>query len=584
MPQTIAQPRRLHRGLWLAASLAGALIGLLGSRSAGAQVPQGTPLPRILPARPPAVSGPAPSVLPQGPAAVPNISVAVKNVSVVGATVFPESRLQPLIAGLTGPSTRLSAIEKARVAILDLYRRHGYPLVTVSATLEPSGTLSFTVIEAYIAAVKLAGNIGPAGTQVLRFLNHLTAIRPISNAALERWLLLAQDVPGVSLRAVLKPSTGQPGALTLVAEVSRKPFSGLITADNAAFPETGPAEGLLVLNANSFTEFGEQTEVSLYHTSGSTQNFGQISYEQFVGSSGLRIRLYYGDGVSNPYGQLASIGYQGLTTVFGVGGVYPLIRSRQQNLNLIVNLDGIRSEVRDDSGPQGQQVQASLDEFRVLRLGFDYALEDTWLGAERPAIDTASMRISFGLPFLGGTGNDNADPSVIGEQVGFTKIAGELTRTQTLFSPWAGASVALKGLLTGQWSGVVLPAVEKFYLGGLVYNRGFYSGEVTGDKAVAASAELELNTGLSFDVFGHPFHPVAQFFGFYDWGYAWQNQPLEPNGRLASAGGGVRLSFTPATEVDLVGLTRFTRTPLGAGANVTPLKTDAVYWRMLVRF
>lgn len=515
---------------------------------------------------------------------MPNVSVAVRNVSVVGATVFPESRLTPLIAGLTGPSTKLSAIEKARVEILDLYRRGGYPLVTVSATLEPSGTLSFTVIEAYIAAVKLDGNIGPAGTQVLRFLDHLTEIRPISNAALERWLLLAQDVPGVSLRAVLKPSTGQPGALTLVAEVKRQPFSGLVTADNAAFPETGPAEGLLVLNANSFTEFGEQTEVSLYHTSGNTQNFGQVSYETFAGSSGLRIRVYYGDGISNPYGQLASIGYQGLTTVFGVGAVYPLIRSRRQNLNLIVTLDGIRSEVRDDSGPQGQQVQASLDEFRVLRLGFDYALEDTWLGAERPAIDTASMRLSFGLPFLGGTGNDNADPSVIGEQVGFTKIAGEISRTQTLFSPWSGASVAVKGLLTGQWSGVVLPAVEKFYLGGLVYTRGFYSGEVTGDKAVAATAELQLNTGLAFDLFGHVFHPVAQFFGFYDWGYAWQNQPLALNARLASAGGGVRLSFTPDTEFDLVALTRFTRTPLGSSANVTPLKTDAVYWRVLMRF
>jgi len=579
------RPRCCRVGsVWRPACLlaAFALLGLPGL--ARAQIPQGTPIPRILPPQPPAVGGPALKPLPQGPSAVPNVSVSVQKTVVTGATVFPASRLEPLIAGLTGPAVKLAAIENARVAILDLYRRNGYPLVTVSATLSPSRTLSFTVIEAYIAAVKLQGNIGPAGVQVLRFLNHLTAVRPISSAALERWLLLAQDIPGVSLRAVLKPSTGEPGALTLVAEVQRQPFSGLITADNAAFPETGPAEGLLVLNANSFTQFGEQTEVSLYHTSGNTQNFGQISYTTFVGASGLRIQVYYGDGISNPYGQLAAIGYQGLTTVAGIGAIYPLIRSRQQNLNLIANLDGIRSEVRDDSGPEGQQVQASLDELRVLRLGFDYALEDTWLGTPRPAIDTASVRISFGLPFLGGTGNDNPDPSVIGEQTGFTKIAGELTRTQTLFSPWTGATVALKGLVTGQWSGVVLPAVEKFYLGGLVYTRGYYSGEVTGDKAVAATAELQLNVPLSFNLFGYPVNPAAQFFGFYDWGYAWQNQPLEPNGRLASAGGGVRLSFTPNTEFDLWALTRFTTQPLGASANVTPLKEDAVYWRVLVRF
>ena len=514
---------------------------------------------------------------------MPNVAVAVRGVSVTGATVFPERRIDPLLAGLVGSKIPLAAIEKARIGILDLYRRGGYPFVTVSAQLDQAGNLRFTVVEAYIAAVKLQGDIGPAGTQVLRFLNHLTEIGPLSSAALERWLLLAQDVPGVSLRAVLQPSTQDPGALTLVAEVSRKPFSALMTADNAAFPQTGPAEGLLVLDANSFTEFGEKTEVSLYHTSGNTQNYGQAAFETFVGGSGLRIRLYYGDGVSNPSGDLRAIGYQGLTTEIGGAVFYPLIRARVQTLNLHANIDSIESEVRDDSGPEGQRVQASLDQTVAFRMGFDYALQDLWLGASRPAIDTASVTLSFGLPFLG-TGNYNLDPGRIGEQTGYTKIAGELTRTQTLFAPWQGATVAVKGLLTGQWSPNVLPPVEKFYLGGLVFNRGFYSGEVTGDSAVAATAELQLNTALSFTLFGHPINTAAQFFGFYDYGYAWQNQPLDPNARLASAGGGVRLSLTRYGEFDLYGLTRFTRTPIGAAANVTPLKTDAVYWRVLFRY
>jgi hemolysin activation/secretion protein len=552
-------------------------------RPAAAQIPQGSPLPRILPPAPPSVGGGGPALLPQGNAAVPNVAVPVRRVVVSGATVFPEGRLAPFLAGLVGPDIKLAAIEKARVGILDLYRRGGYPLVTVSAALDHAGTLNFTVIEAYIAAVKLQGNIGPAGTQVLRFLNHLTEVRPISTAALERWLLLAQDVPGVSLRAILRPSTQDPGALTLVAEVSRQPFSGLFTADNRAFPLTGPAEGLLVLDANSFTEFGDKTEVSLYHTSGNTQNYGQAAFETFVGSSGLRIRIYYGQGPSNPSGDLSAIGYQGLTTEFGAAAIYPLIRSRRQTLNLQANLDAIDSEVRDDSGPQGQQVQASRDEIRAFRVGFDYALQDIWLGAPRPAIDTALLRLSFGLPFLG-TGNDNPDPGRVGEQTGFTKLVGELTRTQTLFTPWQGASVAIKGLITGQWSPNVLPPVEKFYLGGSEFTRGYYSGQVTGDSAVAATAELQLNTQLSFTLFGRPINTAAQFYGFYDWGYAWQNQPLDPNARLASAGGGVRLSLTRYAEFDLEGVSRLTLQPYGTSAAVTPLKSDAVYWRVLVRY
>ena len=90
---------------------------------------------------------------------------------------------------------------------------------------------------------------------------------------MERWLLLAQEVPGVTLHAVLQPSLDDPGALTLVAQVQRQAVNGLITADNRAFRQTGPVEGLVVVDLNSFTQLGEQTELSIYHTDGNTQNF-----------------------------------------------------------------------------------------------------------------------------------------------------------------------------------------------------------------------------------------------------------------------------------------------------------------------
>ena len=86
----------------------------------------------------------------------------------------------------------------------------GFVLSTVSAAVGPAGDLRFNVIEGRIAAVKLDGDIGPAGVQVLRFLRHLTEQQPLDNATLERWLLLAQDVPGVTLHAVLQPLRRRP--------------------------------------------------------------------------------------------------------------------------------------------------------------------------------------------------------------------------------------------------------------------------------------------------------------------------------------------------------------------------------------
>ena len=508
----------------------------------------------------------------------------VRSVSIAGATAFPDARLTALTSGLIGPSVPVGRIEAARAALLNLYRGQGFVLTTVSASVSPGGDLRFNIIEGRIAEVKLDGDIGPAGVQVLRFLNHLTEHQPIDNATLERWLLLAQDVPGVTLHAVLQPSAEDPGALTLVAQVQRQAVNGLLTVDNRAFRQTGPEEGLAIIDLNSFTQLGERTELSVYHTNGSTQNFGQASTEVFVGASGLKVRLYGGYGKAEPSDPLREIGYQGFTTTFGLAASYPVIRSRQQTLNVIANLDAVETEIRTESGPQGQEIRASRDSLRIARVGAEYAIEDLLAGDARPAVNFASIRLSRGLPFLGGTGNGNATPGRQNERVDFTKVAVELSRTQTLFVPWSGSSVALKTRVLGQGSGDVLPPSEKFFLGGSEIDRGFYSGEVTGDNAFAWSFELQLNTGLDLTVFNYPVPITAQFYAFYDRGETWENQRIDPNTRLSSEGIGGRFNITRFTEFDVEGVIRNTRVPVGTQGIVKPLKADALYWRVLTRF
>lgn len=73
--------------------------------------------------------------------------------------------------------------------------------------------------------------------------------------------------------------------------------------------------------------------------------------------------------------------------------------------------------------------------------------------------------------------------------------------------------MALKGRLIGQYSGQILPPAEKFFLGGPEYNRGFYSGEVTGDSAFVWQAELQLNTTYDVTLFDRTFNLAAQFYG-----------------------------------------------------------------------
>jgi hemolysin activation/secretion protein len=545
-------------------------------------VPQGSPIPRILPPTPPSVS--APSLTAPAPAPsteVPAQPVRVTSVSVEGVTAYPLPEITALTAGLVGPAVPLTQIDAARIAILQRYRADGYVLSAVSVNFDvPSGRLRYIVTEGHIASVKLDGDIGPAGTQVLRFLNHLTEVQPINSATLERYLLLAQDVPGVTLHAVLQPSADDPGALNLIAQVSRQAVSGLATVDNRAFVNTGPIEALGVVDFNSFSEFGERSEVELYHTFPNSETFGQAAIEVFLGGSGLKLRVYGGAGATVPTGPLALQNYMGTTDVFGAQLSYPVIRSRQQTLNLHLTFDGIQSIV--DLGTPA--VQSSYDSLRVLRLSADYAMTDLLLGADRSALNAASARVSQGLQILGASPSNAPNAARLGEQTNFTKFDFQLSRTQTLFSPWPGSSLALMGLVAGQVTGDILPLSEEFYLGGMQYTRGYYSGQVTGDKALVTTAELQLNTALDLSAVRLPPDASTQFYLFYDWGQTWNNQSTDPNVHLSSAGGGMRMQVTSRVELDFEGLARFNRYPTGSGTGVSALYGGAFYWRVLVRY
>jgi hemolysin activation/secretion protein len=307
----------------------------------------------------------------------------------------------------------------------------------------------------------------------------------------------------------------------------------------------------------------------------------------FLGASGLKGKVYGGYGTTIPTGSLGQQGYNGTTTVFGTSLSYPVLRSRQQTLNVNLVFDALDSNISTE--PSGSpRAQASYDALRIMRLGADYALSDILLGAERSAINALSLRISEGMKLLGATTNGASPTSPrTGEQTGFTKINFETSRTQTLFAPWEGATVGLMGLLTGQWSPNILPPAEQFYLGGARFTRGYYAGEVPGDKALAATVELQLNTGFETTVLGRSLDISTQFYAFYDWGETWQNLSSDHNAMINSAGGGVRAQVTRYVEVDFEGLARFNRFPNGGnnpGSGVSALDGGAFYWRVLTRF
>ena len=75
-----------------------------------------------------------------------------------------------------------------------------------------------------------------------------------------------------------------------------------------------------------------------------------------------------------------------------------------------------------------------------------------------------------------------------------------------------------------------------------------------------------------------------QYFTFFDWGETWENQAVDANHRLASFGLGVRIFPWAGTQLDIEAVDRTVRYPLGRSSGATPLRAQAIYWRVLTRF
>ena len=519
--------------------------------------------------------------------------VPVMDATVTGNDAVPSARLSRFLAGILGQNATAEQIEEARVGILTEYRNSGFPFVSVvsSAQAVPGGRrVVFAVQEGRIARVRLDGDIGPAGTQVLRFLNRAVTEGPATSARLERALLLAGDVPGVTVRGVLRPlEGGAPGDLELVAEVSRQPFSGLITGDNRGFRRAGPVQFLAIGQANSFTSLGERTEATFYTSASAEAIFGQASSEFFVGASGLRVRLYAGAGYTQPSGALAAIGYNAFTRVVGGSASYPIIRSRSANLFASVQFDLYDSVIETGTT---QVIRTSKDYVRAVRGGFDGQYLDTFLPFAGAATTAGTVRIHQGITTLGATQNGRSPPpSRQGSDFGFTKLTGELQRTQPMLV-WRDMLFSLQGTIAGQYSRDVLPVSEKFFLGGTRLGRGYFAGQVSGDSAFGFSAEAQLDflrlpaftmtpgSGRSVEL-----RPSVQLYMFYDVGRSYENLPSDPNRRLESWGGGVRTNLNNRFYLDIEGVSRIVRQPDSAsGPNVRPLAANAAYLRLMTRF
>ncbi len=477
------------------------------------------------------------------------INVTIRDICIKGATVYTKDQLAPLFADLVGHDVPVQALYDLAKAITAKYGNDGYVLsraIVPPQQLAPHGAVPcLQVIEGYVDRVEWPDEVKKYPDFFADYTRKIVADRPTNVRTLERYLLLAGDLPGLHFSSSLKPSKTNEGAATLVVTVTRKPVDLYGRYDNRGTPQRGPREVLLGANINNLLRMNEAFTVNWAATVPGTDEleYFAANWRQVLTSEGLTAFVNSSYAFGNPDdATLRSFGFNTRSLIVEAGLAQPIIRSREKNLTL----SGLAYASNNFSDFDLPPAALNRDHIRGFRVKADADWADRLLG-----INQVNVTYSQGVPGFGSSENNTGDArnnlSLLSNPFGrvdFEKIEATASRTQPLFGPFSAF-----GSVYGQYAFNPLLVPEQCGYGGRFFGRGFDPSQYIGDHCVEAITELRYDLPKPKWL---PSLTQVQLYGFGDYGKLWVLGPgfFDPNTggtagnfAAASAGGGVRFAF-----------------------------------------
>ena len=442
------------------------------------------------------------TVLPPEYKAVPGLTVTVKQFRFTGNTLLTAEQITPALASFVDRPLDFAGLQQATAAVSDAYRAAGW-LVRVYLPRQDitDGVVTLQIVESVFGMVRLEG-VPPSRLTDGRAEATIAAAQQAGQAlnatALDRAMLLLDDLPGVAVSGNLAPGSGQAETDLLLQLVDEPLLNGEVGLDNTGSRSTGPQR--LTANAflNSPLKMGDQLSANLVHTEGS--NYARLAYALPVGHDGLRLginasRLNYQ--VITP--EFAAANINGNSTSSGIDAQYPLVRSRTHNLYLSAAFD---NKAFDNQANSATTTQYGVRSISAGLMGNQF---DKWGGG---GANMASMTLTAGEVDLDRSPNMTADAATTQTHGNFSKLRYALSRQQALT-----ADLSLYALVTGQWANKNLDSSEKFFLGGANGVRAYPSSEGGGSEGAMLNLELRWRAMNNIVVTG-----------FYDWGSVTTNK------------------------------------------------------------
>lgn len=482
------------------------------------------------------------------------VIVTVKSFRFEGNTLLTSEQLSSSVKGYLNRPLDFTQLQEVVAAVANVYREAGWIVRAYLPRQDiTNGTVTIQIVEAVFGGARLEGQ--PASRvkldKVLSVINAQQKQGALLNAAaLDRGLLLADDLPGVAVSGSLHEG-GKPKETDLLVRLTDEPLLyGDAGVDNTGPRATGANRTTANFNLNSPLGLGDLTSFNVMHTQGS--DYIRLDESLPVGVNGWRVGV---NGSHLKYALVApeftAMNALGTSDTVGLEASYPLIRSRMKNMYFSANLDNKNFD--------NQALGATTSKYRAntATVGLFGNLFDNIGGG---GANSASLSFIDGILDLKNSPNQVAD-AVTAQTAGrYDKLRYSVSRQQVITEDWSFFSA-----VSGQRANKNLDSSEMFYLGGASGVRAYPANEGGGTDGDLLNLELR--------------HKLLQGFtlvGFYDYGQITINK----NNNFAGASGineyslkGVGLSLGWQAENGLNFKATYSRR-LGDNPNPTPKGTD----------
>lgn len=460
--------------------------------------------------------------------------LVLRKVRFEGGTVFPLSELREHFQPLIGRETTPGELQAFTERLTQRYRQDGYLLSY--AYLPPQdyadGRVHVVLVEGYIQGYRLEGDIGPACTYLEQLLQRLQAERPLTQETLDRYIGLAERIPGVAMDAELTAAQSPEGAARLRVHARRTPFAAGLTVNDGSRED---AQALFTLFSNAQTRYGEQFTASLLLPPGDDQaHYQRLDYSQYLDAEGSQLLVSASRYRSTPGTRIRLDDGSDLTQKreserYSVGLGQPLIVKADEWMTVAGRFYAVSEHIEDR--PAGLLRAHEYDSY-VRALSF----EGNWRKADAHRLRIVSAGVYQGLDYLGARSDVDYD-------LDFLRLRLAGLQNDQLFDGWQGV---VSGALF--WSDDKLPDSERAVFGGQSFGRGYPRDQAAGDKGWGVAYEFNYSVRHNGN-----WLKVVQPYAVLDAARAWYNAGRVEDARMTSVALGLRLGdgryFNGAVEV-----------------------------------